>query len=144
MVYDMLVDRHARGRQTILYVSRPTVLAKEYGLPMSQLVMNNYLAVPIAELSQCLWEKYLFRRSSPRDRSLPCCRRGRSTICSRRQRDRRLQFVRNFVKQHQALPTPDTIEAHTGDALVKHSEPSSYYFDLLELRHIERQPEARA
>ena len=48
MVYDMLVDRHARGRQTILYVSRPTVLAKEYGLPMSQLVMNNYLAVPIA------------------------------------------------------------------------------------------------
>ena len=48
MLYDMLVDRHARGRQTILYVSRPTVLAKEYGLPMSQLVMNNYLAVPIA------------------------------------------------------------------------------------------------
>jgi replicative DNA helicase len=47
------------------------------------------------------------------------------------------QFVRAFVKDHQALPTPDTIEAHTGDALVKHSEPSSYYFELLELRHIE-------
>ena len=41
------------------------------------------------------------------------------------------------MKQYQALPTPDTVEAHTGDALVKHSEPSSYYFDLLELRHIE-------
>ena len=46
-------------------------------------------------------------------------------------------FVRSFVKQYQALPTPETVEEHTGDALVKHSEPSSYYFDLLELRHIE-------
>ena len=29
-------------------------------------------------------------------------------------------FVRSFVKQYQALPTLETVEAHTGDALVKH------------------------
>src|SRR5262245_64845982 len=46
-------------------------------------------------------------------------------------------FVRTFVKQHQALPTVDTVESHLGDPLVPHKEPSSYYFDVLEKRHIE-------
>jgi hypothetical protein len=30
------------------------------------------------------------------------------------------EFVRKFVKQHQALPTAETIEANTGEALVQH------------------------
>jgi replicative DNA helicase len=47
------------------------------------------------------------------------------------------EFVREFVKQYQALPTPDTVELHTGETLIPHSEPSGYYFDLLEMRHIE-------
>ncbi len=47
------------------------------------------------------------------------------------------EFVRDFVKEYQTLPTEDTIEVHTGDTLVQHSEPSAYYHDLMELRHIE-------
>jgi replicative DNA helicase len=46
-------------------------------------------------------------------------------------------FVRQFVKQYSKLPELETIEAHTGDALVKHKEPSGYYYDLMEARHIE-------
>lgn len=46
-------------------------------------------------------------------------------------------FVRDFVKQYQSLPTPDTIETHTGETLVPHTEPSGYYFDLLEVRHVD-------
>lgn len=47
------------------------------------------------------------------------------------------KFVREFVKSYQKLPTADTIEAHTGETLVPHTEPAGYYFDLLELRHTE-------
>jgi replicative DNA helicase len=47
------------------------------------------------------------------------------------------QFVREFVKQYGKLPTPATIEAHTGETLVPHSEPSAYYVDLMQARHIE-------
>jgi len=47
------------------------------------------------------------------------------------------EFVRDFVKQYQALPTEETIEKHTGEKLVPHTEPSGYYFDLMEARHIE-------
>jgi replicative DNA helicase len=47
------------------------------------------------------------------------------------------EFVREFVKQHQAIPQPATIEAHTGVSLVAHKEPATYYLDLLQLRHTE-------
>lgn len=47
------------------------------------------------------------------------------------------QFVREFVKEYSTLPTEETIEAHTGDTLVQHSEPAAYYADLMQLRHIE-------
>lgn len=47
------------------------------------------------------------------------------------------QFVTTFAKQHQALPHPDTIEAHTGETLPEPQEPSSYYMELMEARHIE-------
>lgn len=47
------------------------------------------------------------------------------------------QFLRGFVKQFQALPSAETIEAHTGQALVEGSEPAAYYYALLEARHIE-------
>lgn len=46
-------------------------------------------------------------------------------------------FVSEFIKQHAALPKPDTIEAHTGVKIVEHKEPASYYLDLLQLRHTE-------
>ena len=47
------------------------------------------------------------------------------------------EFVRDFVKQYHSLPTPETVEAHTDEELVPHSEPAAYYFDLLEMRHVE-------
>lgn len=47
------------------------------------------------------------------------------------------EFVRDFVKQYQALPSEQTIKAHTGQGLVKHLEPSQYYFDMLQARHVE-------
>lgn len=46
-------------------------------------------------------------------------------------------FVREFVKQYQKIPSVDTIEAHTGVELVKNEEPAAYYRDLMELRHTE-------
>src|SRR5262245_43817965 len=47
------------------------------------------------------------------------------------------EFVRGFAKQYHKLPTEETIEAHTGEILVQHTEPAAYYFDLLETRHTE-------
>ena len=47
------------------------------------------------------------------------------------------EFVSAFARKYQALPQPETIEAHTGEELPDVAEPASYYFDLLELRHIE-------
>lgn len=46
-------------------------------------------------------------------------------------------FVRDFVKQYQKLPSPATIQTHTGEMLVPHEEPSAYYLDLMRLRHTE-------
>ncbi|MCL4743822.1 MAG: hypothetical protein KJZ83_00255 [Burkholderiaceae bacterium] len=47
------------------------------------------------------------------------------------------EFVRDFAKQYQALPSEETIEKHTGETLVQHKEPSGYYFDLMQARHVE-------
>lgn len=47
------------------------------------------------------------------------------------------QFVREFVKQYQSLPTPETVELHTGETLIPHTEPSAYYHDLMVARHVE-------
>ena len=47
------------------------------------------------------------------------------------------KFVRNFVQHYGALPTEETITTHTGEAMVPHTEPSGYYFDLMETRHVE-------
>lgn len=47
------------------------------------------------------------------------------------------QYVRTFVKQYQALPTPETIEMHTGETILPAAEPSGYYHDLLVTRHTE-------
>lgn len=49
------------------------------------------------------------------------------------------KFVAGFVKQHASLPGPDTVELHTGQALAPVAEAASYYFDLMELRHVERE-----
>jgi replicative DNA helicase len=47
------------------------------------------------------------------------------------------EFVSAFARKYHALPQPETIEAHTGEELPDAGEPHGYYFDLLELRHIE-------
>jgi replicative DNA helicase len=47
-------------------------------------------------------------------------------------------YVRGHVKQYGGLPDKDTIEAHTGEVLVKHKEPSAYYYDIMVLAHAER------
>ena len=46
-------------------------------------------------------------------------------------------FVKDFVKNFASLPDPSTIEAHTGQKLMAHKEPSAYYFDLMTKRHQE-------
>ena len=46
-------------------------------------------------------------------------------------------FVAEFAKKYKKLPKPDTIEAHTGEELPDADEPAQYYFDLLQLRHVE-------
>jgi hypothetical protein len=48
-------------------------------------------------------------------------------------------FISGFVKQHAQLPAPETVQLHTGEALAPMPEPSSYYLDLLEARHVERE-----
>lgn len=48
-------------------------------------------------------------------------------------------FVREFVKQYGTTPSPDTIEAHTGETLPDPKEPASYYVDLMKIRHTELQ-----
>lgn len=47
------------------------------------------------------------------------------------------EFVKEFVKQYQALPSPETIEAHTGETILPAAEPSGYYHDMLVARHTE-------
>lgn len=47
------------------------------------------------------------------------------------------KFVRDFVKKFGKLPTPETIQAHTGEELVSHKEPSAYYMELMQIRHIQ-------
>ena len=47
------------------------------------------------------------------------------------------QFVKSFAKEYGAMPTPETIEAHTGEKLVPHKEVSGYYYDLMDVRHVE-------
>lgn len=46
-------------------------------------------------------------------------------------------FIRAFVKEYQALPSEETIIAHTGVELMPHVEPAAYYFDLMQERHVE-------
>ena len=46
-------------------------------------------------------------------------------------------FVRSFVKEYGAVPKPDTILAHAGEELPEAPEPSGYYLDLMQIRHIE-------
>lgn len=46
-------------------------------------------------------------------------------------------FFKEFVKQYHKLPSEQTIQAHTGESLVPHIEPSEYYFDLLQIRYTE-------
>jgi hypothetical protein len=49
------------------------------------------------------------------------------------------EFVRGFVKKYSALPSPETIQNHLKTSLVPHKEPSGYYFDLMQARHVEQQ-----
>ena len=42
-----------------------------------------------------------------------------------------------LVKQYGALPTHDTILAHTGETVGTAAEPSAYYLDLLQNRFVE-------
>jgi replicative DNA helicase len=47
------------------------------------------------------------------------------------------KFIRSFIKQYGALPTANTILAHTGESVGTAAEPSAYYLDLLQNRFIE-------
>jgi replicative DNA helicase len=47
------------------------------------------------------------------------------------------EFIREFVKDYYEFPTPETIEAHTGETLPSPSEPVPYYYDLMLMRHID-------
>jgi replicative DNA helicase len=46
-------------------------------------------------------------------------------------------FVKKFLANHGTLPTAETIEKHTGEALPKVAEPHSYYMDQMQARHTE-------
>lgn len=41
-LYDFLLDRKARGQQSIIYVADLNALGKEYGLPMKNLIQSSY------------------------------------------------------------------------------------------------------
>lgn len=47
------------------------------------------------------------------------------------------EFVHAFIKQYGAIPSADTIKAHTQELLTPHKEPAEYYLDLMQVRHIE-------
>jgi replicative DNA helicase len=47
------------------------------------------------------------------------------------------EWVKNFVKQFQVLPQPETIVAHIGAELPESKEPADYYFEILQQRHVE-------
>jgi len=47
------------------------------------------------------------------------------------------EFVRDFVREYGALPTRETLEAHTGEVLPKAEDPPSYYRDVLQQRWVE-------
>jgi hypothetical protein len=47
-------------------------------------------------------------------------------------------FIREFVKEYGVLPKEETIETHTGQSLVKATEPAGYYYDLLGQRYTEQ------
>ena len=40
-------------------------------------------------------------------------------------------FVKDFAKKHGALPSIETIKAHTGEVLPKAIEPASYYVEQM-------------
>ena len=46
-------------------------------------------------------------------------------------------YVKGFVKDYGALPTSDTVEAHTGESLTTSVEPAPYYLDLMKIRYEE-------
>ncbi len=46
-------------------------------------------------------------------------------------------FVKGYTKEYGELPYAETILSHTGETLVEHKGPPSYYYDLLVKRHIE-------
>lgn len=49
-------------------------------------------------------------------------------------------FIRGFIKEYAALPTAETIEAHTGEGLAaagQKLEPSAYYLEMMRTRHVE-------
>lgn len=48
------------------------------------------------------------------------------------------EFVREFAKKHHAIPQLETIEQHTGQALMPHKEPATFYVELLRERYTER------
>jgi replicative DNA helicase len=47
------------------------------------------------------------------------------------------EWVKEYVKQYHVLPNPDTILAHIGQELPAPKEPSAYYFEIMQHRHIE-------
>jgi replicative DNA helicase len=47
------------------------------------------------------------------------------------------QFVFEFTKMHGKIPEAATMQAHLGEELPDAPEPVSYYYDLLQTRHIE-------
>jgi hypothetical protein len=49
------------------------------------------------------------------------------------------EFVKIFVKKHGKIPSEDTIIANTGETLVLHKEPPSYYLEIMQKRHIEQE-----
>jgi hypothetical protein len=47
------------------------------------------------------------------------------------------RWVKDYVKEFHVLPQPQTVLAHTGAELPEPKEPSAYYFDIMQQRHIE-------
>lgn len=47
------------------------------------------------------------------------------------------EFIRAFVKKHGALPAASTIYTHLGTELTQHTEPPTYYLELMQTRHVD-------
>jgi replicative DNA helicase len=47
------------------------------------------------------------------------------------------KYLRSFVKQYSTYPTLGTLQMHTGEMLTPAKEPSAYYLDLMQIRHVE-------